>query len=595
MLVIAGVVDFDAATPSAQLDADCRRLAGSDDQSVRLTSRPGASFATSGRQVAVDRRAAPEPPDLMVAADIRLDGRAALARQLGLADASDDASLIRACWRRWGAACLAHLSGDFAIAVWCAQSRQLWLARDPMGQRPLFVCRHGRQLAFASGLRALRQFAGYLDPDPIALADHLLGLPGDPTRTAWRRIQRIPAGHVCRDDAAGVSDCRRYAHLQAPEDSDGRSEADWRAGFGQCFRSAVLDRLSANEPIAVSLSGGLDSSSVVAMARQLRAGATVRAYAARFPATPDCDEGHHLDAMRRLSGVHVIDVDGSIASPLRSYAELLPCLDEPILIQNLHLWTSLYAAAQADGIRSMLDGHDGDSALGRVGGAGAGSTSATGPLRAWPVRQLQRLRARLRRPPQALPLSLMSADFRRASSATQRLDDFSANRGAALAGDLRAQHGWQLNSGYAAYATERIGSLAGNFGIEARHPFYDIRLLRWCLGLPAELKTRDGYTRWILRAEMAGLLPDALRWRRDKTLLSAQFHRAFRDLDGELMTRLLAQSKGALAAYVDLGKVNALWADYRRQPSDRVSTALWAIATLGLWLQEAELRSAAQA
>lgn len=532
----------------------------------------------------------------MVAADIRLDGRAALARQLGLADVSDDASMIRACWRRWGAACVEHLSGDFAFAVWCAQSRQLWLARDPMGQRPLFVCRHGRQLAFASGLRALRQFAGNRDPDPIALADHLLGLPGDPTRTAWRQIRRIPAGHVCRDDAAGGSDCRRYAHLQAPEAFDGRSEADWRAGFRQRFNAAVHDRLSVNEPIAVTLSGGLDSSSVTGMVRHLRAGSAVRAYAARFPATPDCDEGRHIEAMRTLPGVQVIDVDGSIASPLRSYLELLPCLDEPILIQNLHLWTSLYRAGQADGIRSMLDGHDGDSALGRAGSAGADSTTAALPLGTWPVRQLQRLRARLRQPPQALPLSLMSADFRRASSAAQRLEDFSTNRRAALAGDLRAQHAWQLNSGYAAYATERIGSLAGNFGIEARHPFYDTRLLCWCLGLPAELKTRDGYTRWILRAEMAGVLPDALRWRRDKTSLSAQFHRAFRTLDSELVAGLLAQSKGPLAAYVDMRKVNALWADYRRLPSDRASTALWAIATLGVWLQNAaaDLQSEAQ-
>jgi len=359
----------------------------------------------------------------------------------------------------------------------------------------------------------------------------------------------------------------------------------------------VHDRLSANEPIAVTLSGGLDSSSVATMARHLAADTTVRAYAARFPATPDCDEGRHLDAMRALSGVHVIDVDGSIASPLRSYAELLPCLDEPILIQNLHLWTSLYRAARADGVRSMLDGHDGDSALGRAAGTGAGSTTAALPLRAWPVRQLQRMRARLRRPAPALPLTLMSADFRHATSAAQRLDDFSTNRRTALAGDLRAQHAWQLNSGYAAYATERIGSLAGNFGIEARHPFYDTRLLCWCLGLPAELKTRDGYTRWILRAEMAGLLPDALRWRRDKTSLSAQFHRAFRDLDGELMTKLLAQSKGPLAACVDLRKVNALWTDYRRLPSDRASTALWAVATLGVWLQDAaaDLQSGAQA
>jgi len=602
--MIAGVVDFaaDACTPELRARA-LKLVAGSADPRPPQTAG-AVLFATCCAQA---RRGSARlfnegaSAGLLVVADLRLDGRAALLSALGLDAEVDDASLIHAGWCRWGADCVDHLFGDFAFAVWDRSNRALWLARDALGQRPLFVLRSGSQLAFSSALGPLRQLHENADADPIAIADHLLNLPGDPERSAWRAIARVPAGHIGRFAGRGLPALRRYFVLAPPPFSDELSESEWRAGWRERFTAAVSNRLSADTPIAATLSGGLDSSAVAAMAAHLRPDRPVIAYAGRFPQTLACDEGRYVDELRTLAGLpraglprarlpraglEVRDLDVSASSPLAEFAELLPTLDEPLLIQNLHLWTTIYRAAQADGLRSVLDGHDGDSALGRS----AGGDLALRPTRpTLPTRLLDQLRGlgqRLRSTPPALHvIDLLNPDFARASQARERLACALADRRQALLRAPSDRHVWRLNNGYPAYATERLSIIAAHFGIDARHPFYAVDLLRWSVGLPAALKERDGYSRWVLRDALAGVLPETLRWRADKTSLSTQFHRAFGSLDAALLDAVLGPSDSRLAEYVDLKKVRQLVRDYRHQPSNQASTPLWAIATLGLWLQ----------
>ncbi|MGQ0801879.1 MAG: asparagine synthetase B family protein [Pseudomarimonas sp.] len=596
--MIAGVLDFhasvaDAGSARAALGRRYQRLVANFADHVEPRCSGGAMFGWVDSRAAHGRiRQQPrlETDPLLVVADLRLDGRAALTDELGLAADVDDDTLIQACWRRWASECVQHLFGDFAFGVWCKRTQRLWLARDPLGQRPLFVRRSGQQLAFASSLRPLRALEGSVLPDPISLAHHLLNLPGAPERSAWQDIERIPAGHIVCFGADGKRDSRRYFLLQPPAASDQLSEAEWSAGFRERFTAAVEDRLSTDHPLAAMVSGGLDSSAVASMACHLRRGAAMRAYAGRFPHTPSCDEGQYLAALRGVGGMQLRDLDVSASSPLVAFSELLPALDEPVLLQNLHLWTTVYKAAQGDGVRVVLDGHDGDSALGR---SASGDAALRAGLQAKPglglrvLDQLRGLRQRLRaKPPAVTVLDLLAPEFAHATQAKERMAAAVARRSVAADGDIRDRHIWQLSKGYSGYATERLSSVAAHFGIDPRHPFYDVRLLSWCVGLPPRLKERDGYSRWVLREQMAGVLPDALRWRAGKTSLSAQFHRAFAGADADLVNALLKQAGGPLAAYVDLAKARAVWERYQRQPRNQDSTPLWAIATLGLWLAD---------
>ena len=571
------VQGLDASTPPFRAESAVFGSLGAQASGSSPATRGKASIAST----------------LLVVTDLRLDGRGQLTRQLGLAPASGDAELILACWQRWGADCVDHLFGDFVFALWCTQTRELWLARDAFGQRPLFVRRLGSQLAFSSALRPLRMLDAGSQPDPIAIADHLLGLPGDLPRTAWHDIERVPAGHLCHFGAAGKFDRRQYFRLQPPAGTDGLSVAQWREGFRERFNSAISGRLSAAEPIAATVSGGLDSSAVVAIASRSLPGRGLHAYAARFPQTLSCDEGQYIDELRSLQGLQIHDLDASVASPLHTFVEVLPWMDEPVLLQNLHLWATIYQAAQADGMHIVLDGHDGDSALGRT--AASESQAVANPrLLSRTLQHLRTWRNQLRPvqpvPPPRIPvLELLTPQFARTTQARERWQIFGVGRCEADAGGMRPRHAWQLTSGYASYATERLSSLAHKYAVDPRHPFYDIRLLGWCLALPADLKQRDGYSRWVLRAELEGMLPDSIRWRAGKTSLSAQFHRAFGTLDASLVASLLEPRNSALAEYVDLNKAQSLWRDYQGKPTGRASTLLWSVATLGVWLRDSQI------
>jgi len=590
--MIAGVLSLDAQEPADLLDRRYQQLAdalGVQHQRWDGVAARFGAFAHAPRRS--DVRSAPVAivGALLIAADLRLDGRDALQRQLCLAGEIDDRALIGACWARWGPRCVDHLFGDFAFAVWCAESRRLWLARDPMGHRALYLRRQGQQLAFASALRPLRMLEGPVSADPDWLIDHLLNVPGDPARTAWREIRRIPAGHVCRFDHTGSDDARRYFQLQPPEASAGLSESAWRDGFRERYLAAVRDRLSPSELIAATLSGGLDSSAVAATAVHLLDGGNIRGYAGRFPQTPASDEGAYLAELRALPGLQHRDLDVSAHSPLASYQALLPALDEPVLIQNLHLWSTIYQAAQADGVRIVLDGHDGDSALGRSAGADARLRMGPPPVPSPVTRLLNGLRSmrqQWRPAPIPIALTLIEPDFARAHHACERWQHVEAERRRAVEGDRQQRHTWRLCSGYSAYATERLSRIAAHYGCEPRHPFYDVRLLSWCIGLPQNVLERDGHSRWVLRDALAGILPDTVRWRADKTSLAPQFHRAFVDLDGARVDALIAQINGPLATYVDMPRLRNAWRRYQKNPDNAVSTALWAIMSLGVWLQE---------
>lgn len=163
----------------------------------------------------------------------------------------------------------------------------------------------------------------------------------------------------------------------------------------------------------------------------------------------------------------------------------------------------------------------------------------------------------------------------------------------AAAGSRRQQ--WEkLNSGIFAYALETYDRVAAAHSVEARHPFMDRRFIALSLSLPPRYKLRDGWTRWIMRAAMEGVLPDEVTWRADKTDLTPNFARALRDVDGEAIDRILSEDLEQDATILnperlrDLGR--RLSAGESMAPADY--NALWRGINLVLWLRREKGRQA---
>ena len=209
--------------------------------------------------------------DIAVVFDGRIDARDDLARTLGVPPATPDAELAARAFDAWGDDAPAHIIGDFAIAVWNQRERRLTLARDRFGVRPLYFARLGDSVVAMSDLAALLA-TGDLGAtlDDAVIEDFLLfGCALDETRTSFARIGRVAPAHVAIFDEHGVRQ-KRYWGLKAAA-APPHSEAVEQ--FRDVFSRAVADR-AGDGRVALSLSGGVDSTAVAATLARLRPGAT---------------------------------------------------------------------------------------------------------------------------------------------------------------------------------------------------------------------------------------------------------------------------------------------------------------------------------
>jgi asparagine synthase (glutamine-hydrolysing) len=214
---------------------------------------------------------------------IRLDDRRTLAGKLGLESDHTgalplDSSLVLHAYQRWGETCSDHLAGDFAFAIWDNAQNQLYCARDHFGMRQLYHARAGNVLLISNHLQCLLQHPeiGH-KPNPQAMGDFLmLGKHQwlDKTATAFCGVFHLPAGHML---CVRNSKPRIGCYWSLPEETpllSYKTEQDYFDHFREVFRLAVGDRLRASSAV-ISLSGGLDSSCLAAMACELKSqGAT---------------------------------------------------------------------------------------------------------------------------------------------------------------------------------------------------------------------------------------------------------------------------------------------------------------------------------
>jgi asparagine synthase (glutamine-hydrolysing) len=181
---------------------------------------------------------------------------------------SDTEVLVHA-YETWGADCLTRLNGDFAFVVWDSVRRQLFAARDRFGVRPLFLLERGHTLGFASEAKALlRHPRASRELDPAALLETFTTWAISPDRSAFRGIRELPPAHYLIADADGGRVERRWWDLDFSTAEAGSTIHDAAEQLRELLDDATRIRLRADVVVAAYLSGGLDSSMTVALARR---------------------------------------------------------------------------------------------------------------------------------------------------------------------------------------------------------------------------------------------------------------------------------------------------------------------------------------
>jgi asparagine synthase (glutamine-hydrolysing) len=525
--------------------------------------------------------------------DGRIDNRDELARELGLGTAelarmADSALVLQACLR-WDTGAAARLLGDFALACWQPQRRRLWLARDPMGQRPLFWHRHAGLFAFATMPKALFVIPGV--PRALCearLLDLLCLLPMTGPESFYQEVFRVEPGQWLLLEGDRLS-TQRYHAFDPDFELAGSSDAEVLEGFAGQLERAVACRLRSNGPVASHLSSGFDSSTVTALAaRQLAArGRRLRAYTAvpregydgPVPRGRHADEGPAAAALAaRFANIDHVLIRSAGRSPLDALQADIEALDRaPLNPCNMVWLDAITADAEVRGVRVMLSGQLGNMSISYDGAQRLPALLRQGDLAAWwreasalhshpPGRRWPGLLAQSLAP--FLPVWLWIL-LRRYRGQPVRLTDGKAvhpdflRRGDAAGRARRAgwgvaQRRWSDGRRMRIAVLGRVDpgehmAAANLSGLELRDPTADSRLFAYCLSLPEHLFLRGGQTRWMLRRLMAGVLPPEILDARTHGLQAADWHEGFAAALPQIREALEGLVRhGGPGAYVDL-------------------------------------------
>jgi asparagine synthase (glutamine-hydrolysing) len=281
---IVGLLNLDGAPiDRALLERMTEFMAfrGPDDQQVWLEDAVGFGHTMLRTTWEAEYEHQPFTLDrqVWIVADARIDDRAVLAQKLGIdplpsppfgtqTKVITDVELILRAYFEWGDGCVEHLLGDFAFAIWDGRKRQLFCARDQLGVKPFYYARTRNTFLFASSIDCLRQHpevASELNEE--AIGDFLLfGHNQNEGTTIYKNIHRIPPAHRLNVRANTVQ-IDRYWNFPTGGDIYYQNDEDYVEHYREILSTAVKDRLRSDK-VSISLSGGMDSSAIAAMAVQ---------------------------------------------------------------------------------------------------------------------------------------------------------------------------------------------------------------------------------------------------------------------------------------------------------------------------------------
>ena len=438
-----------------------------------------------------------------------------------------DAEVLLHAWAEWGEEALDRFNGMFAFAIWNDVRRELTLAVDPFGEKPLYYALLDGRIVFASEIKALLH-----DEDVIASANedalaNFLARNVMPSSgvSFFNGISRLPCAHVLTF-AGGRVHARRY-WTPEPVEVPNRYE-DAVGALRELLVDSIRLRLRSDVPVGTSLSGGIDSSMIVLLSSEIAGDHTRHAFTARFPGFVR-DEWRYASEVAQRAGV----VEHHAASPtiddvLRDLSELVADHEEPVGSLSIYAQWCVMRAAKAAGVTVLLDGQGGDELFG-------GYIPTVGwALRSMPARQLAR---ELRATPSGARLLFQSL-------AVDHVPTFVRRRHRRITGNpyaaahvveatttaplppvipgLRFASAFQRQLIAQTFETSlpKLLRYADRSSMawsrEARLPYLDRRIAEFAFSLPTSFLYADGVTKRILRDVGRGFVPSSVLERRDK-------------------------------------------------------------------------------
>lgn len=523
-----------------------------------------------------------------------------------------DTEVLVHLYEEQGADMCRALRGMFAFAIWDARRRQLFLARDHLGQKPLYVYRDAEQIVFASELKAILAHPGVdRRVSPVAIEDYLAWgfLPGE--RSVFASASRLQAAHhLTLSPQAWDARPVRYWSLNFAVDST-LSDDDWIDRIDAAVRESVRAHLVSDVPVGAFLSGGLDSSVIVACAAE-HVAAPLQTFSIGFRE----QEFSELPLAETVAEQFGCSHTTQIVTPdaARDLDDLVFYYDEPFADPSA-IATMAVSRMASEYVKVVLSGDGGDELF-------AGYTRHAHDLREAALRSWlpEWFRSRLLRP---LSVAWPQLDWLpRPLRVKTTLENLSRNPAAAYANTLaqcrtalrnsllrrerfpRGEHdadavmvrafsggGPDVLNGMLATDTAvllpddflvKVDRASMGFGLEVRPPFVDRTLMELAATMPSRLKINGGVQKWILKRIFASRLPEQ-HTRHPKQGFEVPVDAWLRGPLRDQVEQVVLNPLAPLAEFIDTARVRRLYQAHCNATA-RYGNLLWSLLVLGRWL-----------
>lgn len=544
----------------------------------------------------------------------RLDNRDELCEDFGIPAPErptvSDGRLALSAFRKWGEDAPAHLFGDWTLAAWDGRRHRLFLAKDQLGNTGLFYYYRPPVFAFASDPEALfalnvidrkineKYIASYLTFVSLANKDD----------TCWMDISTLLSGHALTVTPEGKQ-TRRYWEFEKVPAVEGKKDDEYVAGFLEFYRAAVKARLRSRYPIGSTLSSGLDSSSVTALAAQAlkehEQGLTAFTSVPLFPAAhlvPKslADEWPLARTVSlRYDNIEHVAIDAAAITPLAGIERAVANAHCPQHAAVNQFWIMAFLdAARERGIRVILTGQLGNGSISWSGGrdriiglfAAGKWDEGMRAMAQWKKRHgrswIRTLAEHLGRPLLRPYWKQMPRLWKPATppwgSDSAIHPAFAARIGLRKAMKT-ADHMGRLNRRIDPFEERRLvlvrnGTYVGSiwhvtgaaFGMEVRDPTADIRLIEYCRSVPADQDTFAGGRRMLIRRAMEGILSPEVQWNtvrgKQAADVALRLVRHPAEMDA-LLARFDAHPEAS--RYLDLDLMRRVWGELQAEVNIR--------------------------
>ncbi len=437
---------------------------------------------------------------------------------------TSDSEVILAAYAEWGADAVKRFNGMWAFAIWHPAERTIFLSRDRFGKKPLYYFNPGDKLFFASEIKAL--LVAPQTPrraNRTVVADYLLrGLANHTPSSFFESISSLPAGHnaTFQVDSGKLRVWPYYAPRVAERDV---SDAELKGAL----QAAVELRTISDVPISISLSGGIDSSSIAALLAQVSTGTI-----AAFTTTSKTGPGDESTLVRKLLErypqyqLHVRPLEEERF--LRQFEAIVYHMEEPLWFDAPYVRWEIASAVHDEGFKVLLTGEGADEALGGYWLASSFHLRELFRGRHF-VRLASELVGLLRQPERAhilrafptLALGDRWMAHRKSDALARKLGiTLVATQQSVLAhvhdGTLKDYLRWALSTYILPQLLVCNDKMSMAHSVESRAPFLDVDFVETALAIQSIDLVRNGRRKYPLRRVMDGMVPDEILYRRQK-------------------------------------------------------------------------------